>query len=196
MSANARQANTPATEHTPERISDERVWMRRLFIPLTVLAWVAVLGVVFWLAGLVAQTVILIALAVLIAYALTPVVNRLTRWMPRWVAIVIAYLIFGGALVLLIYIIAGTVATEVTNLVSTIHSATQPGKTHNSLSEFLSRFGVPPSALDSLSKRITNSLPGLASQAVPIVSGVASSASPVRNNVRRPSSRSSRGAPS
>lgn len=173
MSANARQANTPATEHTPERISDERVWMRRLFIPLTVLAWVAVLGVVFWLAGLVAQTVILIALAVLIAYALTPVVNRLTRWMPRWVAIVIAYLIFGGALVLLIYIIAGTVATEVTNLVSTIHSATQPGKTHNSLSEFLSRFGVPPSALDSLSKRITNSLPGLASQAVPIVSGVA-----------------------
>ena len=172
MSANVRPTNL-APERTPERAPDERVWMRRLFIPLTVLAWVAVLGVVFWLAGLVAQTVILIALAVLIAYALTPLVNRLSRWTPRLLAIVIAYVIFGGALVLLVYIIAGSVTSEVTNLISTIHRATKPGATNNSLRAFLSRFGVPASALDNLNQRITSSLPGLASQAVPIVSGVA-----------------------
>ena len=172
MSANVRPTNL-APERTPERAPDERVWMRRLFIPLTVLAWVAVLGVVFWLAGLVAQTVIQIALAVLIAYALTPLVNRLSRWTPRWLAIVIAYVIFGGALVLLVYIIAGSVTSEVTNLISTIHRATKPGATNNSLRAFLSRFGVPASALDNLNQRITSSLPGLASQAVPIVSGVA-----------------------
>lgn len=172
MSANVRSKNA-APERAAERVSDERVWMRRLFIPLTVLAWVAVLGVVFWLVGLFAQTVILIALAVLIAYALTPLVNRLARWTPRWLAIAIAYLIFASMLMLLIYIIAGTVTTEVTNLISTIRNATKPGATNNSLRAFLSRFGVPTSALDTLIQRITNSLPGLASQALPIVSGVA-----------------------
>lgn len=172
MSANLRSANV-APERAPERVSDERVWMRRLFIPLTALAWLAVLGVVFWLAGLVAQTVILIALAVLIAYALTPVVNRLARWTPRWLAIVIAYLIFAGALVLLIYIIAGTLTREITALVNSVQTAAQPGNQQSGLHKLLSRFGVPASTVNGLNQRLTSSVPAAASHLLPIVSGIA-----------------------
>lgn len=168
MSANVRPINAPS-----ERPADERVWMRRLFIPLTFLAWVAVLGVVFWLLGLVAQTMILIAVAVLIAYALTPVVARLTRWLPRWLAIVIAYVIFGGALALLIYIIGGTVSREVTSLISTIQAAAKPGNQHNGVHALLSRFGVSDSALNDLDQRLRNAAPGVASHVLPIVSSVA-----------------------
>lgn len=147
--------------------------MRRLFIPLTFLAWVAVMGVLFWLFGLVAQTVVLIAIAVLIAYALTPVVSRLTRWLPRWLAIVIAYLIFGGALVLLISIIAGTVTREVTALLNSVRTAAEPGNQHSGLHTLLSRFGVPASAVNGLNQRLTSSVPAAASHLLPIVSGVA-----------------------
>ncbi|HKV84904.1 MAG TPA: AI-2E family transporter [Ktedonobacterales bacterium] len=169
MSATLRPINAPA-----ERPADERVWMRRLFIPLTLLAWGAVIAVVFWLLGLVAQTVILIALAVLIAYALTPVVSRLTRWLPRWLAIVVAYCIFGGALVLLIYIIAGTVSHEVSNLISSLQAAAKPGSSqHNGVRALLSRFGVSTSAINGLDQRLRAALPGVASHALPIVSSVA-----------------------
>ena len=184
MSATARQANVspePAREVTRSAMLDvereapasERVWMRRLFIPLTFLAWFAVFAIVFWLLGLVAQTVIILAVAVLIAYALTPVVSRLTRWMPRWLAIVIAYLAFGAALSILIYIIAGTLSREVANLVNAIQSATKPGNQNSGLQALLRRFGIPYSAINSLSKQAQNAAPGVATHVLPIVSGVA-----------------------
>jgi predicted PurR-regulated permease PerM len=58
-----------------------------------VLAWLALLVVVAWLVGHVARAFLIVILAALIAFALTPMVNLLARWMPRAIAHALSYLI-------------------------------------------------------------------------------------------------------
>ena len=66
---------------------------RALLLPLVVLAWLALLVVVAWLVGHVARAFLIVILAALIAFALTPMVNLLARWMPRAIALALSYLI-------------------------------------------------------------------------------------------------------
>ena len=65
---------------------------RALLLPLVVLAWLALLVVVAWLVGHVARAFLIVILAALIAFALTPMVNLLARWMPRAIALALSYL--------------------------------------------------------------------------------------------------------
>lgn len=66
---------------------------RALLIPLVVLAWLAVLMVAGWLLGHVTRALLIFVLAALIAFALTPLVNVLARWMPRAIALALSYLV-------------------------------------------------------------------------------------------------------
>src|SRR2546423_498424 len=70
-----------------------RDWLRALLIPLTILAWLAVLVIAGWLLGHVTKTIITLILSGIVAFALTPVVNFLSRRMPRVVAIAVAYVV-------------------------------------------------------------------------------------------------------
>ena len=58
---------------------------------LAILVWIAVIGVVFWGLAHIAGPVLMFALGAIIAYALTPLVGRLARVMPRWLALIIVY---------------------------------------------------------------------------------------------------------
>ena len=66
---------------------------RALLIPLIVLAWLALLMVVAWLLGHVTRALLIVILAALIAFALTPLVNLLARWLPRAIALALSYLV-------------------------------------------------------------------------------------------------------
>jgi hypothetical protein len=66
---------------------------RALLLPLVVLAWLALLVVVAWLLGHVTRALLIVILAALIAFALTPLVNLLARWMPRAIALALSYLV-------------------------------------------------------------------------------------------------------
>ncbi|HLI51426.1 MAG TPA: hypothetical protein VKU87_06490, partial [Thermomicrobiaceae bacterium] len=68
-------------------------WQQRLFAPLTILAWLAVVIVFAWLLGHVAKTLLTLILATILAFALTPLVSLFSRWMPRFLAITLAYII-------------------------------------------------------------------------------------------------------
>ena len=74
----------------PEREQTWR-WARALLLPLIILAWLAVLVLVAWLLSHVTRTILILVLAGIVAYALTPLVNLLTRWLPRLLAIAVAY---------------------------------------------------------------------------------------------------------
>ncbi|MBO0685654.1 MAG: AI-2E family transporter, partial [Candidatus Dormibacteraeota bacterium] len=91
--------------------------VRALLIPLVVLAWLAVLLVVGWLLSHVVRAVLLLVLAALIAFALTPLVNLLARWMPRLLAIAISYVIGFTVIFGVLTLIVVTAAGEVTNFV-------------------------------------------------------------------------------
>jgi hypothetical protein len=56
-----------------------RSWQRALYVPLIILAWLAVLVVVGWLLSHVTKTILVLVLSGIIAFALTPLVSLLAR---------------------------------------------------------------------------------------------------------------------
>src|SRR5579872_1620313 len=97
--------------HTPSS-NDNQKWKRRRDIPLAILAWIAVIAVVFWSAGHIVRSLLLLIIAALLAYALAPAVRFLQRFMPRILAILIVYLFVLGALSLLIYLVMSTTIVQ------------------------------------------------------------------------------------
>jgi predicted PurR-regulated permease PerM len=73
------------------RPEGSRQLQRALLIPLVVLAWLGLLLIVAWLLGHVTRALLIVILAALIAFALTPLVNLLARWMPRVIAVALSY---------------------------------------------------------------------------------------------------------
>src|SRR3981081_2819376 len=92
-------------------------WIRALLLPLTILAWLAVMVLGFWLLSHVARAILILVLAGIVAYAITPLVNFLGRWLPRSLATAIAYVIGFSVLVGFVSIIVVTAAAQVTTLV-------------------------------------------------------------------------------
>src|SRR5207248_8455171 len=68
-------------------------WIRRVGIPLATLAWIGVVAVILWAASHVGRSLILLALAAILAVALMPAVKPLQRFMPRILAILVVYIV-------------------------------------------------------------------------------------------------------
>src|SRR5215469_16003841 len=90
--------------------------VRALLVPLVVLAWLAVLLVVAWLLSHVTHALLILVLSTIVAFALTPMVNLLARWMPRIAAIAISYVIGFALMVGLLSVIVISAAMEITTL--------------------------------------------------------------------------------
>src|SRR2546421_12889753 len=104
MSSNTR----PRATRDVDSVTVIARWMRRVGLPLAILAWTGVALLILWLAGHVIQTLLLLTFAALLAYALAPAVKLLERVMRRFLAIVLVYLIILGALSALLYLIVST----------------------------------------------------------------------------------------
>lgn len=89
-----------------------------LLIPLVVLAWLALLIVLGWALSHVARALLIVVVGTLIAFALTPLVNLLARWLPRGLAITASYLIGFIVIFGLLGLVIATVASEISNLVA------------------------------------------------------------------------------
>ncbi|HZU16193.1 MAG TPA: AI-2E family transporter [Candidatus Dormibacteraeota bacterium] len=91
-------------------------WMRALLPPLTILAWLAVILVLGWLLSHVTRALLILVLSALVAFALTPLVDLLARFMPRTLATALAYVLgFGLVGAFLTYVVT-TAAGQVANL--------------------------------------------------------------------------------
>ena len=75
MSSNTRLRNKSDVDSTAVIAT----WMRRCGLPLAILAWSAVALLLLWLAGHVIQSLLLLTIAALLAYALAPGVKLLER---------------------------------------------------------------------------------------------------------------------
>src|SRR5262249_1254721 len=84
-------------------ISTSTKWIRRVAIPLTTLAWIALVAVVLWSASHIGRSLILLAIAALLAVALAPAVKQVARVIPRILAILVVYLIVLIGLGIVIY---------------------------------------------------------------------------------------------
>jgi predicted PurR-regulated permease PerM len=105
--------------HGKTRVSRGVDWQRALYIPLTILAWLAVIVAGFWILSHFAKTIMTVILAAIIAFALTPVVSLLSRYMRLPLAIGASY-ILGLTLVLgMLALVIVTAAEQVKAEVST-----------------------------------------------------------------------------
>jgi len=134
-------------------------WQRALFLPLAVLAWLAVVVVVGWLLGYITKTIVMIALAAVLAFALAPLANLFARWMPRLVAIGLAYLLGVAVVVGLGAFIIATVTGQITTLVTNLPTYAQEMQAYEPrLIEWLGPFGVTPEALKSTQDQVVGEL--------------------------------------
>ncbi|HLJ81024.1 MAG TPA: AI-2E family transporter [Ktedonobacterales bacterium] len=145
-------------------------WPRRLLIPLSFLAWGFLIFLTFVLAGHIIETLILLGVAVLIAYALLPIVNRLDAYMPRWLAITITYVVFGGAIAAFIFLIVDTVTREVAALSGYVQHVLSGGQAQS----LLQRVGLSSGSIGN--GDIFGRFANIAGSIVPVVTGVASAA--------------------
>jgi predicted PurR-regulated permease PerM len=134
-------------------------WIRALILPLIVLAWLAVVVLVGWLLGHITRTILLVVLSAVLAFACTPLATRLERWMPRPLAIGLAYLI--GVSVVLgfgAYIIV-TAAIQISTLVTNLPTYAQQAQAlMPRIEALLAPFGVGPDALSNVQRQLVDQL--------------------------------------
>lgn len=140
--------------------------VRALLIPLVVLAWLAVLLLVGWLLGHVTHALLILVLSTVVAFALTPVVELLDRWLPRALAIAIAYVFGFSILIGLLSVVVMTAATEINNLVHNlpVYAARAQALQPQAVG-LLSRFGITGDELSQAQDRLIAYLQSIGSQA-------------------------------
>jgi predicted PurR-regulated permease PerM len=154
-------------------------WTRRRDIPIAILAWIALVVVILWAAGHVAQSILILTIASFLAFALVPAVRLFQRWLPRPLAIVVVYLVFFVGLGMLLYFVIGTAVQQVTQLVTFIGKLLTPvGNSQlTPLEKFLqSLFGVSTTQILQIRQQVVNQLEGfatnIAGSTIPVLQSV------------------------
>jgi predicted PurR-regulated permease PerM len=177
LPAHAAELPAPAAELSAEdttKIEDLVKWTRRLVTPLALLAWAAVVILVLWLAGHISRTLILFVIAALLAYALAPLVKFLERAMPRFLAILIVYLIVLGAVVGLLYLVVRTAVDQFASLSTNVQTLLSPasGGHVSPLEQTLATFGITQSQILAARDQLVSQSERLAGNVLPLLSGV------------------------
>jgi len=103
-----------------------------------------------WLLGYIAKTIVMIALAGVLAFALAPLARLLARWLPPLVAIGVAYLLGVALVVGLGAFIIATVTGQITALLTNLPTYMQEMQSYEPrVLTWLEPFGVTPEALKS-----------------------------------------------
>jgi len=154
-------------------------WQRALYLPLIILAWLAIVLVGGWLLAHVAKAVLTLLLSGIVAFALTPLVSLLVRWLPRPLAIAVAYVL---GFVVLFGVIAFLVVTATTQVTSLVHDlpryAQQAQRLEPRLLPLLRPFGVTSATLHTAQQQAIGSVRGVgttaAKESLGLVSGIVS----------------------
>ena len=155
-------------------ITSSAKWIRRVGIPLTTLAWIGLVAVILWAASHVARSLILLAIAALLAVALAPAVKVVTRVMPRILAILVVYLIVFTALSVVLYFLIRTAVHQVSELKGEVTQLLHPipGSPPTPLELTLRSFGIEQAQIQEARQLIVNHLANLANDVVPILRSI------------------------
>lgn len=148
-------------------------WAHRRDIAIAVLVWLIIASAALWVAAHFVRVLLIVVIAALLAYALMPAVAYLTRWTPRWVAILVVYLAFVSAIGALGYLVVtaavdqiGALSRHLTALIAPDHHGASP------LVLKLEQLGVPASQIDAAGAQILAQTQVVAAGLVPLLEGV------------------------
>ncbi len=149
-------------------------WARRRDIPIAILAWLALIGLVIWAASHIIASILVVLVAALLAFALTPGVKLLERVMPRILAVIIIYLVVLGGISLVLYEIISTTIGQIESLATNIQSLLAVhGGQQPPLLQFLQRFGISSEQVRGVEQVIEQQATGIVGGALPLLSGIA-----------------------
>ena len=155
-------------------------WINARDRGLAILIWLVILLVVFWLLSHVVTSLLLVSLAAVLAYALTPAVKLLDRWVPRSLAVIIVYVLALSALGALAYVVFSTAVSQVTSFAQNLPDLLKPSSQQNpsGIEQLLRPLGVSDDLFNQTRQQVidwaTSNAGQIYNQAVPILTGVAS----------------------
>lgn len=134
-------------------------WMQALVVAATVVCWMLIVVGAGWLISRVPRAVVVLIISVVIAFALTPAVGLLHRWMPRLVAILVTYLVLAVVVVGFVALLAANVARQVADVTANLPAiVAQLQALLPAASGLLGTFGVTDQMLSQLQSQIVSSL--------------------------------------
>lgn len=150
-------------------------WARRRDIPIAILAWLVLGGVILWATGYIIRSLLVVVVAALLAFALTPAVKLLQRVMPRWLAVVIVYLFVLSGISLVFYAIVNTTIDQISTLVANLQDLLTPEGQQKLMPifQFFARFGITNEQLLDLGNLVKDQAARIAEGALPFLGGLA-----------------------
>ncbi len=151
-----------------------RKWAIRRDVPIALLAWIALIVVILWAASHIVHTLLVLAIATLLAFALAPAVNLLQRIMPRILAILVVYLIVLSAISVLCYMIVRTAIEQTMALSLTIKALLGPGA-HGAptlIDQLLNSLGVTPEQIAVARQQIITQVEEVAKNSLPFFQSI------------------------
>jgi len=141
-------------------------WQRALYLPLIILAWLAIVFIGVWLLAHVAKAVLTLLLSGIVAFALTPLVSLFARVLPRSLAIAAAYLVGFVMLFGLGALLVVTAATQVKTLANDLPAYTHQARSlEPQLLPLLKPLGVTAAKLHATEQQAVASLQGVGATA-------------------------------
>jgi predicted PurR-regulated permease PerM len=163
----------PGPKGTHNNENSTARWTKRLVISLTILIWIILAALFLWLIGHIINTIILFAVGAILATGVYPLVRPLERTMPRWLAILIVYIIILGALGGLLYWIITTAISQSASFVGYIQMLLQPGNSQaRPIIEFLNNIGITTQQIQHAGQQLVAQLQGAVSNVTLLVSSV------------------------
>jgi predicted PurR-regulated permease PerM len=150
--------------------------VQALLVPLVVLAWLAVVLATAWLLSHVTRAMLILVLGTLVAFALSPLIGLLQRWMPRFLAIAASYVLAFAMVLGLLALVGVTAVTEILNLSHNLPDyAARARDLEPQVLRILSPLGVTMAQLRDVEARLLAYLEGAATQTAADVIGVVTS---------------------
>ena len=154
--------------------STRSIWLGRLIVGLALLVWMTIGAVLLWVIGRMIGSVVLLAIAALLAYAIFPFVKVLQRIMPRFLAILIVYLVVLVGLSILLYFVVLSAIEQFSLLVQSIQFYLRPEgqRQLQPLLERLSKLGISTGQLRLSEQQLLAQFQGIISNVAPLASSV------------------------
>lgn len=149
-------------------------WIPRIGLPLAILAWIGVALLVLWLAGQVIHTLVMLTIGALLAFMLAPAATVLERVMPRFIAILVVFLVVLVAMGLLIYVVASASIVQAISLSDYVRFLLTPSASGQvtPFEQAWRSVGISQSQVTGVRDLLVAQIQGLTGSVLPILTGL------------------------
>ena len=155
----------------PGHLSSRSIWMTRLIISLTILVCLTITGIVLYALSLISGSIIILIVSALLAYIIYPVVHFLERYLPRSLAIAVAYLVIVTLLAAVLYVVITSLIQQTASLVRYVQFLFTPEgqKQIQPVIAFLQNLGITQNQLDQFQGQVLAQLQGIITGLLPLL---------------------------